>query len=136
VRHAADRLAVVDDAHSEPNAEANAEDFLHAAVVHTVNRARMRVGVWDAYRVEDPNGKRRQSEAPEQRQERREKAAAWRKIHRWTPNQLRYAAATSLRREFGIEAAQVVRGPSNANVTQIYAERDADRAKEIAKKVG
>ena len=55
-----------------------------------------------------------------QRKELRE----WQAAHRWSPNQLRHAAATEIRRDFGLEAAQVILGHAKADVTQIYAERD------------
>ena len=45
-------------------------------------------------------------------------------VPRWRPNQLRHAAATKIRQQFGLEAAQVLLGHSKADVTQIYAERD------------
>ncbi len=61
---------------------------------------------------------------------------AWQKSHRWAPNQLRHAAATEVRREFGLEAAQIVLGHSNANVTQVYAERDLAKGLEVAKRIG
>lgn len=61
---------------------------------------------------------------------------AWRKQHRWAPNQLRHAAATSIRKQFGLEAAQVILGHAAADVTQVYAERDADKAREVARRVG
>jgi len=61
---------------------------------------------------------------------------AWRSRHRWSPNQLRHAAATEIRKQFGLEAAQVALGHSNANVTQIYAERDLSKAAEIMRQVG
>ena len=54
----------------------------------------------------------------------------------WHPNQLRHSAATEIRRQFGLEAAQVVLGHSRADVTQVYAERDFGRAKEIMRKIG
>jgi integrase len=60
----------------------------------------------------------------------------WRKAHRWSPNQLRHTAATEIRKQFGLEAAQVTLGHSNANVTQIYAERDLSKAAEIMRQVG
>lgn len=62
--------------------------------------------------------------------------ASWRKGHRWAPNRLRHAAATEIRRQFGLEAAQVVLGHSKADVTQIYAERDMTLAARIAREVG
>ena len=60
----------------------------------------------------------------------------WQSDHRWAPNQLRHAAATEVRREFGLEAAQVILGHSQANVTQIYAERDLARGVEVARAIG
>ncbi|QDT68783.1 site-specific tyrosine recombinase XerC [Planctomycetes bacterium MalM25] len=55
---------------------------------------------------------------------------------KWSPNQLRHTAATEVRKQFGLEAAQVVCGHQSADVTQIYAERDVSLAKEVARKVG
>ena len=40
------------------------------------------------------------------------------KLEKWSPNRLRHTAATEVRREFGLEAAQVILGHSQANVTQ------------------
>ena len=54
----------------------------------------------------------------------------------WSPNRLRHTAATEIRRDYGLEAAQLILGHSTANVTQVYAERDTDKAIEIARKVG
>ena len=54
----------------------------------------------------------------------------------WNPARLRHNAGTELRRAYGIEAAQVVLGHSKADVTQIYAERDFERARLIAAEVG
>ncbi len=62
--------------------------------------------------------------------------AKWQSDHRWSPNQLRHSAATEIRRRFGLEAAQVVLGHSQANVTQVYAERDYALAARVAKEVG
>ena len=39
------------------------------------------------------------------------------------PNQIRHPYATRIRREYGLEAAQVLLGHSKADVTQLYAER-------------
>lgn len=61
---------------------------------------------------------------------------AWRKRHRWSPNQLRHNAATLLRKRFGIEAARVILGHSTAGITEIYAEQDLAKAAEIMAKVG
>ena len=57
-------------------------------------------------------------------------------IERWTPNRLRHSAATEIRKQFGLEAAQVSLGHSSADVTQVYAERDLELAKKVAKKLG
>ena len=60
----------------------------------------------------------------------------WQKKHRWSPNQLRHTAATEIRREYGLEAAQVILGHSELGVTQVYAERDLAKGIEVAKKIG
>ena len=54
----------------------------------------------------------------------------------WTPNQLRHARATVVRKQFGLEAAQVVLGHATADVTQVYAERDRDLALRVARETG
>ncbi|MEO2049627.1 MAG: site-specific integrase [Pirellulales bacterium] len=60
----------------------------------------------------------------------------WQSDRHWNPNQLRHTAATEIRREFGLEAAQVILGHSQANVTQVYAERDIAKGIEVAKRIG
>lgn len=57
-------------------------------------------------------------------------------VDRWSPNRLRHAAATEIRREFGLEAAQVVLGHATADITQVYAERDLAKGYEVAKRIG
>jgi integrase len=52
------------------------------------------------------------------------------------PNQIRHAFATRIRREYGLEAAQVCLGHSKADVTEIYAERNLALASDIARKIG
>ena len=54
----------------------------------------------------------------------------------WSPNQLRHNAATIIRKEFGLEAAQIILGHTKADVTQIYAERDREKAVQIAAILG
>lgn len=62
---------------------------------------------------------------------------AWRKAHRWHPYQLRHSAATQIRRQFGLEAAQIALGHSSALVTEaVYAERDMEKVMEVMRKVG
>lgn len=61
----------------------------------------------------------------------------WRRAHRFHVNQLRHSAATSLRREFGLEAAQLVLGHASANVTDaVYAERDRGKVIEVMRNIG
>jgi integrase len=60
----------------------------------------------------------------------------WRRDHRWAPNRLRHSYATRVRRECGLEAAQVLLGHSAADVTQIYAERDLAKGLEVARRIG
>jgi integrase len=60
----------------------------------------------------------------------------WQKRHHWAPNQIRHTAGTEIRKRFGLEAAQVTLGHSNADVTQIYAERDMEKAAAIMLEVG
>jgi integrase len=57
-------------------------------------------------------------------------------IPHWHPHQLRHAHATEVRRRFGLEAAQVALGHSQANVTEIYAERNLSLAVKVAGEVG
>ncbi len=54
----------------------------------------------------------------------------------WHANQLRHSKATDVRRQFGLEAAQVGLGHAKADVTQVYAERDAALAMEVMRKIG
>lgn len=57
-------------------------------------------------------------------------------VDRWTPNQLRHAAATRIRAEYGIDAARVILGHSSAETTEIYAEMDHQKALQVAQEVG
>jgi integrase len=54
----------------------------------------------------------------------------------WHPHQLRHTHGTEVRRRFGLEAAQVTLGHSQANVTEIYAERDLALAVRVAAEIG
>ena len=55
---------------------------------------------------------------------------------RWTPNQLRHTAATTLREQSGLEAAWAVLGHDRPDTTLIYAERQQSLARDIAMNVG
>ena len=57
-------------------------------------------------------------------------------VERWSPNQLRHAAATAVKNEHGLEAAAVLLGHSRMDVTQVYAEMDRKRGQEIALQTG
>lgn len=58
------------------------------------------------------------------------------KLDPWKPNQLRHAAATAIRKEYGIEAAGVTLGHKTLAVTDSYAERDMALAVKVAAAVG
>jgi len=60
----------------------------------------------------------------------------WQSNHRWSPNRLRHSAGTEIRKRYGLEAAQVILGHASADVTQVYAERDLQKAVEIMREVG
>jgi integrase len=77
------------------------------------------------------NGETSQAKA-----ERLKLAKQWRDKYRWSPNQLRHSAATEIRKRFGLEAAQVTLGHAAADVTQVYAERDMERAAQVMAAVG
>ncbi|NOT01038.1 MAG: site-specific integrase [Phycisphaerales bacterium] len=57
-------------------------------------------------------------------------------VPHWSPNQLRHTFASEIRKLHGLEAAQVLLGHARADVTQIYAERDHAKAREVAALVG
>ena len=60
----------------------------------------------------------------------------WQGKYWWHPNQLRHTFATAVRKQHGLEAAQVLLGHSRADVTQIYAEKNEALAAVIAAKMG
>ena len=57
-------------------------------------------------------------------------------VERWSPNRLRHTTATAIRKEFGLEAAQVILGHSTAAITQVYAERDLAKGLHVAQMIG
>jgi integrase len=57
-------------------------------------------------------------------------------VAHWFPYQLRHAFGTRVRKEAGLEGAQVLLGHSHAAITEIYAERDEALAANIAAKLG
>jgi site-specific recombinase XerD len=54
----------------------------------------------------------------------------------WSPLQLRHTAATAIRARYGVEAAKVILGHTRVETSQIYAERDLNRAEEIMREIG
>ena len=54
----------------------------------------------------------------------------------WTPHRLRHSAATYIRKEFGLEGAQIMLGHARADVTQVYAEVNEAKALKIAAEIG
>lgn len=58
-------------------------------------------------------------------------------VPHWHPHQLRHNYATEIRKRYGLEAAQILLGHSSALVTEaVYAERDMDKARQIAEVIG
>lgn len=57
-------------------------------------------------------------------------------IPHWSPNQLRHSRATDVRSEHGLEGAQLILGQKHARVTEVYAERDEQRARQIQHEMG
>ena len=65
-----------------------------------------------------------------------ERACKRAKVPRWTPGRLRHNAGTQVRSKFGAEAAQLVLGHQNLSTTEIYAEKDMARYRDIIKEIG
>lgn len=57
-------------------------------------------------------------------------------VPHWHPNQLRHSHGTRVRPLFGLDGAQKALGHKHADVTQIYAEADAELARRIADRLG
>ena len=71
-----------------------------------------------------------------ERERLRAEAKAWREEHCWTPNQLRHACGTFLRKEVGLDGARTVLGHSEKRTTEIYAEKDFEQARSIMARLG
>lgn len=61
---------------------------------------------------------------------------AWRRSHHWHPYQLRHSYATKARKQFSLEHAGAALGHTKMSATEVYAERDARLAVEVAAKIG
>jgi integrase len=57
-------------------------------------------------------------------------------VAHWCPYRVRHTFGTEVRTNHGLEAAQVALGHARADVTQTYAERDMNKAADIARKIG
>jgi integrase len=57
-------------------------------------------------------------------------------LEHWHPHQLRHAAATTMRRAFGLDATRAMLGQHAPQITELYAELDMTKAIEVAVKLG
>lgn len=57
-------------------------------------------------------------------------------VDAWSPGQLRHNAGTRLREVYGLEGAKVILGHQKVETTQVYAEADTRRARQIVAEVG
>jgi integrase len=57
-------------------------------------------------------------------------------VPRWSPNQLRHAGGTEVRKKFGLDAAQIALGHAKASTTEIYAKVDEEKAMQVAREIG
>lgn len=89
-----------------------------------------------AFDMPDKLRKAAAGETADQKAARLKAAGQWRAEHTWHPNQLRHSAATEIRKRFGLEASQVCLGHSTADITQVYAERDMEKAAAVMAQVG
>lgn len=64
------------------------------------------------------------------------KACADLGIKRFTGHWLRHNALTNVRKSHGLDASQAVAGHASAEVTQVYAALDDDKARQVARDVG
>jgi integrase len=58
------------------------------------------------------------------------------KIETWHPHQLRHAAATRIRKTYGVEMARIILGHATAFTTEIYAEADQQQAMTVMTRIG
>jgi integrase len=89
-----------------------------------------------AFGMPDSLRKVTRDETPVDKAERFRHATAWRQEHCWHFHQLRHNAATTLRKEFGVELARIILGHTTAFTTEIYGEADREQAMEVIGKVG
>jgi integrase len=127
-----------DDPEKRPGASYTVEAYCHA--IHRACEQAFEMP--DSYR--EPRGKnvkeaeeKLAADVQKQRKlHRANKRAEWRAKHCWHPHQLRHTVATRLRRDYGIDTANVILGHSTLTATQVYAEQDQAKAKQIMAEVG
>lgn len=68
--------------------------------------------------------------------ERKKEGSSSPQIPKWFPLQLRHTRATEVRRHYGLDGAQSALGHKNADVTQVYAEKNLELAIKIAQEMG
>jgi integrase len=64
------------------------------------------------------------------------RAAERANVPAWCPGQLRHTAATTLRKQYGLEASQVILGHRRCDVTQVYAEKNWELGRQVAREIG
>jgi integrase len=69
-------------------------------------------------------------------EEERNALRVWQKAHRFHPHQLRHTAATRIRKQFTLDAAQVILGHKQVSATQVYAEKNVEAARRVMAEVG
>ena len=68
--------------------------------------------------------------------ERKKVDPAAEEIGKWSPYQLRHSFATNMRRDYGVEAAQLGLGHARTNIVDVYAEKNLSLIVDIARKSG
>jgi integrase len=131
-----------------PKAQAIIERFLQADVSAYLFDPRQAI----TERAAEAESHRRKDQMPNRRKTHRtigdrytvdsyrravERACAAADVPRWTPHQLRHNAASRLRREYGIDLAQTILGHRlGSAITEIYAEANVEKARDVMAKIG
>lgn len=68
--------------------------------------------------------------------ERKGRSPSEAEVPSWHPNQLRHSFATRVRKDFGVEAAQVGLGHARTDVVEVYAEKNLELAVKVARLTG
>ncbi len=61
---------------------------------------------------------------------------AWRKRHRWSPNQLRHRRSTTVGERYGLQAAQVLLGHRSVRTTENYVHHGGKAIHDLVKRIG